>query len=206
MHAMRRLLWLALLMTVAGCGAATAPPSDTFARFAELVRAQRDAEAYALLDSATHSRITEAQFVEMLSAEREVIATRADRLAAAPAVTTARVRTQRVEPVTLQLTSDGWRIEGGVGVHASARTPRDAALSFAQAIGDRDLDAILRLLSRARREEINAQMRAILEALREDATVEVILRGNDRATVRLPEGDAIELVLENGEWRVEDLM
>jgi hypothetical protein len=104
-----------------------------------------------------------------------------------------------------------WRLESAVVSRVHAGRPRDAAAIFAEALDRRDYKAVLRILTRRRREGIGEQVdsfvKSLLERLEsEDSSIEII--GKDRAEMRWDEGKKrykIILRKEGDQWRVDDI-
>lgn len=192
------------LVVLAGCAGAEMPPAeDAMRAFAAHVRAHRDEEAWNLLSAGARSTMSHDDFLAALEADRDEVATRAERAAEAPADTEAVVHVEGREPVVLVETEHGWRIRSGVPSIPNARTPAAAGLAFRSALLSGNLSAILQSLSRSRRYEIESEMRRVAAALGDEDGHEVIERAPGRATLRLSGGLVVELVLENGEWRVD---
>ena len=192
------------LVVMAGCAGTEMPPAENAVRaFAEHVRAHRDEEAFRLFSARAQSTMSREDFASALELDREEIAARAERAAAEPPHTEAVVHVEGGEPIVLVETEDGWRIRSGVPSIPNARTPASAGLAFRSALMSGNLSAILNLLSRSRRHEVEAEMRRVAAALGDEDGHEVVERAQGRATLRLSGGLVVELVLENGEWRVD---
>lgn len=179
------------------------PATHTLRTFAEHLRARRDEDAWNLLSARAQSTTTREDFLEAASRDRDEMIANAERAAADSSSAEATVHFEGGEPISLVQTDDGWRIRSGAMAIPNARTPAAAGLAFRSALASGNLSTILNLLSRSRRLEIENEMRRISEALADEDGHEVVERAPGHATLRLAGGLVLELVLENGEWRVD---
>ncbi len=83
-------------------------------------------------------------------------------------------------------------------------TPQDAVLALRHALQRRDLAAVLRVLARPTRAELEAEIRGFIESTDDALDLEVEIQGNE-ARVRTTGGRVVRLVREAGEWRVRDV-
>lgn len=199
---------LLLALALAGCGASrTRGPDQAVREYIAAIQADDPKKAYALLSEATRRKMTETEFT---SRWREL---KAELLAQARQLAT-RLE-QPVDPkatlhygrgVSAELShADGWQIEADVAVAPPASTPLEAIAALARAMEQRSYDALLKLLARPLRKSIEDEAAIRLEKLKgwlkKGAEVEV--RG-DRARVRYDARYRLELVNEDGQWRVVD--
>jgi hypothetical protein len=104
----------------------------------------------------------------------------------------------------LVLEERGWTIDSGVLDAPVLRTPRDAVLALRQALQERNLRAIERVLARDTRAELEAEIDRFLGETADELDLEYEVRGN-KAVVRTSSGREVQLVREAGEWRVRDV-
>lgn len=204
---MLRWACLAALLLV-GCGgsAASAPPRDTARAYAEAAR-RGDAEAvYALLDEETRAGLTldtlRAQMAEASEELRDQAAA-VDAALADPQLfqTRARVPLRSGQHAVLVIEGERWRLVGSLLDAVSLATPEDAVMAFRSALERRSLPSISRILARAPRAEIDAQIERFIEDTEDEPALDVDIQDNE-ATVRTPSGRVIRLVREAGEWHV----
>jgi len=100
------------------------------------------------------------------------------------------------------LTAGGRRATGAEG-------PAAALQSLVDALGARDRNALLPLMTRERREVIEAEIDIVIASVRqllsEQDFAERMVVADDIATVRLPWGIRLTLHLDRGAWRLHDL-
>ncbi|MEM1417501.1 MAG: hypothetical protein AAGH15_21570, partial [Myxococcota bacterium] len=97
-----------------------------------------------------------------------------------------------------------WALVGGVLDAPAQATPLDAVRALRHALQRRSLRALLPLLSRSLRAELEAELDQLAAALEDELALEVQLEG-DTARVRTPSGRLIRLRREGGQWRVDDV-
>lgn len=198
----------ALSALLAGCGGASAgsPPRDTARAYADAVR-RGDAEAvYALLDAETRAGLTLEQLRAQLAESPEELREQAAAVDAALAdpqlvQTRARVPLRSGQDAVLVIEGDRWRLVGTLLDSVSLATPEDAVMAFRSALARRSLPSITRILARAPRAEIDAQIERFLEDTEDEPALDVDIQDNE-ATVRTPSGRVIRMVREAGEWHV----
>jgi hypothetical protein len=110
---------------------------------------------------------------------------------------------------TAQLVGDGnlWSLEAPLLSSARASTPADALRLFAAAIESRNVEALLRVLTSARRAGLRDALLAFVGGLQSHASTDIEVVG-DRATLRWSDGKRrwkINLRKEGDEWRVDDI-
>lgn len=202
-----------LLVFALGAAAACGGPSGAASDPSGVVRAyleaseRGDVEAvHALLDQATRDELTIEELRADYAANRDELASHAAALRAPEArpVTTAEVELPSGEVVTLTLEEGAFRIAGGVLEASAATTPEAAVAGLRNALMRKSLPALLRVLSRSTRAELEADIERLLAETEDTLDLEIAESG-DRATVRLGGGGVVELVREAGEWRVEDI-
>jgi glutathione S-transferase len=207
-----------VLGAVQGCaGTGAATPGAALSSFAEAIRQERFDVAYGLMAESYRERVSRDEFERHL---RENPA-EAHRLAArlsepeGPIIVTARVP---YADDALQLIQDGktWHLEGNVVDFYDQSSPRTAIRSFVRAMENRRYDVVLRFVPNADREGMSVD--AMREAWEGEGREEIErllanLRANlnnpievvgDRATMPYGERFSMQLVREDGVWKVED--
>ncbi len=97
-----------------------------------------------------------------------------------------------------------WQIDEGIAVSGGAATPVDALKSFMRAVESRSYEAVMRCLARSVREGIERDIAERLGKLRQALSQEIEVTGG-RARLQYEPRFKIELIQEEGEWRILDL-
>jgi hypothetical protein len=202
-------LWPLFGLGLAACGGASravADPAATVRAFAEASRAGDVEAVYALLDEATRARLGLDELRASFEESPDEARAAAERLAepSAQPTTRAAVELASGEALALVLEDGGFRLAGGFLDAVSPATPEDAVAALRHALLRRSLPALLRILSRDTRADLEAEMDRLLDATGDELDLEVETAG-DRATIRLGDGRVLELAREAGEWRVVDV-
>jgi hypothetical protein len=219
----RSLAALAALVAVTqGCAStrASARPDETLRAYSKALREGRAREAYGLLSDDAKKTIPYESFARIVkenTQEVSELATALERPADAPRVTA--TVTPPGGPVLLLVYEDGaWKIDGSSVDLYSQATPERAVFAFVRAFDNGRFDVLLRFVPDAQRgnlspaalekawtgeqrEEVERMMGALKAAL---PTARFELLG-ERATMAYGAGGTLELVRENGAWKVEDL-
>jgi hypothetical protein len=209
------LLALGVLHGCAGTGAST--PGGALTRFSQAIQQERYDAAYAMLSDDYRNRVSRQEFERHL---RENPA-EAQRLAArlgdvdGPIEITARVDHDDGE-LHLVRQGNSWHIRGNVVDFYDQSTPRAAIRSFVRAMENRRYDVVMRFVPKADREgmtidgmrqawegEGREEIERLLANLRANLhnPIEVV---GDRATMAYGERFSMQLVREDGVWKVED--
>lgn len=107
------------------------------------------------------------------------------------------------ERVAVVLEDDGWRVSGEVLGTAPYQRPQDTLRAFHHAIDRGDLEAILRVFSRARRAEFLLMMEALATSTEDPSVLPVVIDG-DRAELRHGRTRFV-LLRESGQWRISEI-
>ena len=210
-----------LLPTALGCaaGAASQGPRETLREYALALRERRVADAYALLSRDARARISFADFSRMVSENaREIEDISASLLAPAEAPKiTATLTSPDGETLLLVYENDGWHVDGSAFDLYSQSTPRAALESFVRAFDNKRYDVLLRFVPEEKRQGLTAeqlkqawegdqrpQVERLTQALKASLPnlhIEVL---GTRATVAYGPGGNVELIQEQGTWRIED--
>lgn len=107
---------------------------------------------------------------------------------------------------TIVLVRDGesWRVDRGVLGRPALGRPVDAVLALHDALARSRIQAVLALLARTPRAEIESQLARWLDGTADPDALQIDVRG-EQASVRTPTGEQLELVRESGEWHLVDL-
>jgi hypothetical protein len=213
---------VALLCALPGCAhgrATTSGPREVLTAYAQALDENRLDDAYALLSA-------EAQRELPLEAFRRMILENPDEaraLAAAlvrpsgPPLVTANVTAPDGESLLLILEDGQWRVDGSAIDLYSQATPEAAVRSFLRAYENGRFDVLVRFvpsaeaagldaarLEKAWRGEQKAEMDRLTQALTAALPTARFEHLGDRATMAYGAGGTVELVREDGRWKIED--
>lgn len=202
---------LVLCLLACGGGAARRDASTLTAR--EWIRAlgndQPDA-AWELLSSDVRKRTSFEDFARRwreTPVERARQAQALGRALAAGARLGERARVDvGVTTTNLVLDDDGWRLDTPLLPASRARTPEEALKLLADAIDDRSVNGVLRLLTSERQEAVRQLLDDFSTGLR-DHLGDSMEIANDRATLVWSDGTRrwrVVLKREQGSWRIDD--
>jgi hypothetical protein len=206
------------LTGTSGCAGHAATPDTTVREFSEALRTNRPRDAYALLSEDYRQRVTFEEFESYLNDhpdEARDIATLLTRIDGDPEVS-AIVRYADGQELTLTQEDGVWRITGNPANLYDQTTPRAAIRAFVRAMERRRYDIVLRFVPNASREGMDeARLRESFEGEGREEVERLLasLRANldnpieevgDRATMSYGEGAAVQMVLEDGLWKIED--
>jgi hypothetical protein len=212
---------VALMPALFGCAAGREPsnPHEALRAYALALKEQRTADAYALLSREAKTHLSFAEFSRMLSENpREIEDISAGLLqpAEAPEIT-ATLSSPDGETLRLVYEGDAWRVDGSTLDLYSQATPQSAIESFLRAYANQRYDILLRFVPDAKREgltevklreawqgEQREQLEKLTQALSASLPNLRIETLGTRATVAYGAGGTLELVHEQGEWRIED--
>lgn len=217
---------LALTAVLAtGCGGGQQGPSAALRSYAEALREKRVEAAYAMLSTEAKRTVSLEAFRRMVlenPADADELARSLARPSSDPVVT-ATVTTAQGDELLLVFEHGRWRIDGESVDFYSQATPRQAIRSFLRAFERRRFDILLRFvpdtkkvaderfpaLDEARlreswegpqREEMERISQGLKAALPQ-ATIEETV---DRATMSYGDRGTVQLVREQGLWKIED--
>jgi hypothetical protein len=203
-----------------GCGAGSrGGPRETLQSYALALREKRVDDAYALLSRDARARVSYAEFDRMVSENaREIEDISASLLEPAePPKVTATLSSPDGESLLLVYEGDGWHVDGSAFDLYGQGTPRAALESFVRAFDNKRYDVLLRFVPEAKREGLTEeqlkqawegdqrpQIERLTQALKASLpNVQIEVLGA-RATVAYGPGGNVELIQEQGTWRIED--
>jgi len=210
-----------LLSVTLGCaaGAGSYGPREALRAYAVALREQRVADAYALLSRDARARVSYTEFSRMVAENaREIEDISASLLepAETPSVT-ATLSSPDGESLLLVYEGDSWHVDGSAFDLYGQTTPRAALESFVRAFDNKRYDVLLRFVPEAKRQGMSAeqlqqawegdqrpQVERLTQALKASLpNVHIEVLGT-RATVAYGPGGNVELIQEQGTWRIED--
>jgi len=198
---------LALSGLALACGRPALPDPREAARAYADAAARGDADRiHALLTREARRTYGQARVRELVRDERAELG----RQAAAVSRPDTRVEASATllladgSEVELALEADGFRVAAADTLPGAARTPTEALDGLRRALSRRSYSALLRVLSAESRAAMELDLRALVLALENPATLDVRVQG-DRADVDVGGGHLVTLRREAGTWRVEDI-
>jgi hypothetical protein len=191
-----------------GCAHRALPPSidlePALAAWSQAI-AKNDAHtAYRLLSSSLRARQNEADFALQWNASQPDLAVQRDSLATHHVVRRAAGELAGGRSWPLARDPAGWRVEAARPLEPGGDTPEDALRRLVAAVEARDFDGVLALLGeplRSTLEEALAERVARLKTALKNGAIEAVGSG---ARVRYDPRYHLDLVQENGRWRIAD--
>ena len=212
-------VWLPASGTGCAAGGASQGPREALREYALALHERRVADAYALLSRDARARVSFADFSRMVAENaREIEDISASLLGPAePPTVTATLSSPDGESLLLVYESTSWHVDGSAFDLYGQSTPRAALESFVRAFGNKRYDVLLRFVPEAKRQGLTAEqlkqawegdqrpqverLTQALQASLPNLHIEVL---GTRATVAYGPGGNVELIQEQGTWRIED--
>jgi hypothetical protein len=202
-----------------GSGPPAEGPRETVGAYAHALEGGRVEDAYRLLSDEAKKNIPFDAFARMVRENPEEvkdIAAALDRPAGPPRVT-ATVTTPSGQTLLLVYEDGEWRVDGTAVDLYSQATPKAALQAFIRAYDNHRYDILLRFvpndklaglnegkLKRSFEGDQREELESLTQALKATLpTAKIELIGN-RATMAYGSGGTIELVREDGVWKIED--
>lgn len=202
---LRRLL-LSCLTTIAvgACGGTrTDGPQVTLRQYIAAARGNHPDAAYKLLDDATRQRVTLEEFRRRWQTSQQEVVVQARLLDAAlqkPPQITAQIALEKGRTKLAYVKS--WQITSGIEISSGGSTPKETVEALLRAAERRDYLAVKRLMTQPVAQAFEAEINKRIKKVRSALSKEIVIRGN-RAFVRA-DNYKLELVKEDGQWRVAD--
>ncbi len=200
-----RALTLAILLV--GCAHHHDPrvdPALTLRAWSEAIGHDDPHTAYMLLSSSLRSRLSEADFTLQWKAAPSELTEQQDALRSATVARQAALR-QRDGRALVAVREEGrWRLTSPRPADEGAATPAEALQLLIAAVDARDFDALLRVLAEPLRSSLEQALDDRLEKLRAAVKKGGIEISGEHAKIRYDSRYHIELIEENGRWRVRD--
>jgi len=182
------------------------PPGPVVARYTDALRRGDAAALHALFDDESRRSLSRERVDQMVRDQRDELRALGERLESPtnPTQVRAQLRYDDGEVVGLTLVEDAFRVEAAMGLPAFARTPVEALHHLRVVLARRSYAGLLRVLTPRTRAALEAEMRSLVEGLRQPEALDVDAT-DEAATVRVPGGHRIKLRREDGSWHVDDL-
>ena len=182
----------------------SADPEPALAAWRKAIAANDAHAAYALLSSSLRARVSEPDFALQWKAAQADLSAQEDALQSAHTLrqATGELADGRAWPLVREV--DHWRVAAVHPLAPGGDTPEDALRRLVAAIDARDFDAVLALLAEPLRgslEQALADRVARLKAAMRRGPIEA---SGNTARLRYDPRYHLDLVQENGRWRVAD--
>lgn len=205
-----RLLWLSLVMAamlLLGCGTAQHPES-ALRDYVEHVRARQADPIYEGLGEALRGEMSREQFRVFFDENYDEILTQAEAIEKAldkdQLQIAAALPVDEHAEIALEYGEQSWYLVDDVPAIAGSASPRGTLSALSQAVEQKDLEALLMLLSREKSDTLSAELNILRAGLADVDDDDIVING-ERATVYLDWGLKLELVFEDGAWRMHRL-
>jgi hypothetical protein len=198
---------VALAIVVVGCAhhpTARLDPQLTLHAWSEAIAHNDPHTAYALLSSSLKSRLSESDFTLQWKAAPAELSEQQDGVRTATVNRQAAVHQRDGRALVLARENGLWRLAGPRPSDEGAETPEEALRRLIDALDARDFDALLRVLAEPLRSSIEQALSDRLEKLRASVKKGGIEASGDHARIRYDSRYHIDLIQENGRWRVRD--
>lgn len=205
-----------------GCQAAISQqgPSDALRAYARALEDGRADDAYALLSDEARRNLSLEAFRRMVTESPDEVREIARSLArpGSHPLISATVTSSRGETLLLVYEGGAWKIDAtSLDIYSQA-TPRHAIEAFLRAYERKRYDIILRFVPDAHREgldteklqaaweseEQKSEMLAITTSIRASLPTATIEEVGDRASMAYGKSGVVQLIRENGSWKIED--
>ena len=213
---MRRRLGLVISLALGACGGPAGPSSpaaDGVRAYVQALKSNDASDAYKLLSSDARKKLSYDEFAlqwKQSDKERQWQAKVLDESLKGNPDVGERALISFSDGKLVQLEREGrtWRLESELVSRSRAKRPRDAIRLFADAIGQRDINGILGVLTQRRRDGLTKQVEGFVAGIGKRINDRIDEFGTDRAELRWDEnGIRYRIVLrkEDDEWRVDDI-
>ena len=197
--------------TMLGCAHAPAPsphptadPEPALAAWRRAIAANDAHAAYALLSSSLRARVSEPDFALQWKAAQADLSAQQDALASPHTLRQASGELADGRAWPLVHEDDHWRLAALHPLAPGGDTPEDALRRLVAAIEARDFDALLGLLAEPLRSSLEQALADRLGRLKAALRHGPIEASGSTARLRYDPRYHLDLVQENGRWRVAD--
>ncbi|HNT00319.1 MAG TPA: hypothetical protein PLJ27_04040 [Polyangiaceae bacterium] len=218
----RYLLPFVVLTMVGGCGVRGTPvrgPAETLRGYADALDQNRIEDAYAMLSDEAKREMPLDAFRRMVQEnpnEMRDVAEALRRPGSVPVVT-ATIDTPDGQALLLRYESGRWRVDVSAVDLYSQNTPRQAVTSFVRAFERGRYDVLMRFVPEAKKPGLDAsklkaawegsqkqEMQTLIAAVKSALPTATFEEAAGRATMPFGAVGTVQLVQENGVWKIED--
>ena len=198
---------VALAIVLGGCAhhsEARLDPRLVLRAWSEAIAHDDPHTAYGLLSSSLKSRLSEPDFIVQWKAAPAELTTQLDALRSSTLDRQAALRQRDGRALVAVFESGAWRLAAPRPSDDGADSPAEALRRLVDALDARDFDAILRQLAEPLRSSLESALQDRLEKLRAAVKKGGIDATADHARILYDSRYHIDLIQENGRWRVRD--
>jgi hypothetical protein len=196
-----------LALLAMGCGAVQhGGPQDVLRKYIAAINANQPAVAYALMEEGVRRQTTLNEFIARWKTVQPELKEQAAQLRetlAKPIKARAQISYPTGTRAGLVFDDNTWQIEEGIAVTVATATPIDALRAFVRAVEQRNYDAVMKLLAKQVRENIERDIGERVTKLKQSLSQEIEVTGN-KARLQYDPRYRIELTNEDGQWKVMD--
>ena len=210
---------LVLALAAAGCRSGQSAPARALDRYGAALESHDYGEAYELMSESFRAKHSQEDFIRMMKDSAREVEETAARLRGAHGKVeiTAELRYGLGDSMRLVREEGEWRIASNPIQFYSQKTPREALRSFVRAYRLERWDVMLRLVPNKYRERMTVEMvenqfqgpradevATMLNLIEANLDAPITDKGNE---ARMSFGDRyeVELVREDGQWKLRDL-
>lgn len=199
---------LVLLLAV-GCAHAPSrsralDPEPAIAAWRDAIARNDPHAAYLLLSSSLRARLSEADFTLQWKSTQADLSVQEEALQAPHPVRDATGETDDGRAWPLARDPDGWRVAVARPLEAGGDTPEDTVRRLVAAVEARDFDAVLALLAEPERALLEQALADRVTRLKAALRKGAIESTGNAARLRYDPRYHLDLVQENGRWRIAD--
>ncbi len=200
-----------ILAMLAALGCAHAPPPRASADLEPALVAWQKAiaandahAAYALLSSSLRARVSESDFALQWKAVQADLSAQEEALHAPHAIRQASGELADGRAWPLVREADRWRVAAVRPLEPGGDTPEDALRRLIAAVDERDFDAVVALLAEPLRSTLEQALAERVARLKSSLRRGGVEASGNTARLRYDPRYHLDLVQENGRWRVAD--
>ncbi|HTM46830.1 MAG TPA: hypothetical protein VL137_17865 [Polyangiaceae bacterium] len=210
---------LATLLLLPGCAADRASPNRVLQKYAEALQSGHTQDAYALLSTDARRDLPYAAFERMVRenpGEMQEIS-RSLLRPVDESYVTATVTGPDGQSLQLVYEGGGWLLDASALDLYSQATPQAALTSFIRAFEAQRYDVLLRFVPSAKMEgmdektlraawqgEQKTEMQQLVQTLKGSLSTLKVEQLGDRATLSYGSGGSVEMLREQGNWKIEE--
>ena len=198
------------MLATPGCAHRAAPsrpsadPDPALAAWQRAIAANDPHAAYALLSSALRARVSESDFALQWKAAQADLSTQEEALQTAHTVRQASGELADGRAWPLVREADRWRVAAVHPLEPGGDTPEDALRRLVAALDARDFDAVVALLAEPLRSTVEQALADRVARLKAALRRGPIEASGNTARLRYDPRYHLDLVQENGRWRIAD--
>ncbi|MDX9720241.1 MAG: hypothetical protein RBU37_05820 [Myxococcota bacterium] len=208
--ALRWLLSVALLSLAFSACAGRAPhPEQFFDEYAKAVEEGRADDVYEMLGEQQRNGMDREQFRAFFAQYREEMLQQAAQIRRGiqegALDIQARVPVGGRSEIAMHYRDGLWAFQEAIPISARASSPEPTLVALSAAVEQNDMALLLSMLSKEKRDTLKAELGVIRDSLRKLDEDDIVVDG-EVATIYLDFGLKLELLFEEGSWRIHRLL